>query len=227
MAKLDTVPEDFRDNLRTWRHVQGLSQRQAADILRCERSYLSQLENGRKPGKGVLIRFLREWELFRRRQDQVLPSVSGAGSSGPLGTGRVEIGPPEGGVHRIPLLTWDHAGELGDVRQVSAYASETLPSDQLDEQAFAVRMRGDAMEPRFEDGDLMVVSPGIAPTNGDIVLGNLKEQGVCCKIMHVQHDKNQITLTCYNPAYPPMLHAREDFNWIYPVTQVVKNLRRG
>jgi SOS-response transcriptional repressor LexA len=174
----------------------------------------------------VLIRFLREWELFRRRQDQVLPAM-GSGANGALVAGRAEPLPSEGRASRIPLLTWDHAGELGDVHQVSSYAAETMPGDPGDLSAFAVRLRGDSMEPRFEDGDLLVVSPGISPTNGDIVLGNLKEQGVCCKIMHVQHDKSQITLTCYNPAYPPMVHTREDFNWIYPVTQVVKNLRRG
>jgi repressor LexA len=231
MAKLDTVPDDFRDNLRTWRHVQGLSQRQAADILRCERSYLSQLENGRKPGKGVLIRFLREWELFKRRQDQVLPG-SLASASGPVPlAGRMMTNvlsfPDGAGLRRLPLVSWDQAREADTVESIATRCEETIPSDLRDESAFAVRLRGDSMEPRFEDGDVMVVSTAIPPSNGDIVLGNLKDQGMCCKIMHVHHDKNLVTLTCYNPAYPPMQHNREDFNWIFPVAQVVKYLRRA
>lgn len=227
MAKLDTVPEDFRDNLRTWRHVQGLSQRQAADILRCERSYLSQLENGRKPGKGVLIRFLREWELFKRRQDQALPpSLGGLDGNGAM-YNRNGSASDGSALRRIPVISWRQAGETEAFEQMPDEYEDSMPADVRDERAFAVRLRGDSMEPRIEDGDLAVVLPSVAPTNGEIVLANLKDQGTCCKIMHVQHDKNLVTLTSYNPAFPPMQHSREDFHWMFPVLQVIKNLRRA
>lgn len=227
MAKLDTVPEDFRDNLRTWRHVQGLSQRQAADILRCERSYLSQLENGRKPGKGVLIRFLREWELFKRRQDQALPpSLGGLDGRGIVynGTSALSNG---SALRRIPVISWRQAGDIAQFDQMPDEYEDSVPTDIRDEKAFAVRLRGDSMEPRIEDGDLAIVLPSVAPTNGEIVLANLRDQGACCKIMHVQHDKNLVTLTSYNPAFPPMQHSRDDFHWMFPIVQVIKNLRRS
>jgi len=80
---------------------------------------------------------------------------------------------------------------------------EVVPSNVTDEHAFAVRLRGDSMEPKFSDGDIAVLLPGIAATNGETVVANLRDQGLLCKIMHVQLDKKLITLSSYNPAYPP------------------------
>jgi phage repressor protein C with HTH and peptisase S24 domain len=96
----------------------------------------------------------------------------------------------------------------------------------VDEKAFGVRLRGDSMEPKFSEGDIAILLPGSTPTNGEIVLANLKNQGVLCKIMHVQLDKNLVKLSSYNPAYPPTEYHRHEFHWIFPVTSITKELRR-
>ncbi len=101
-----------------------------------------------------------------------------------------------------------------------------MPSDVADENAFAVRLRGDSMEPRYSDGDIAVLLPGIAPTNGETVVANLRNQGLLCKIMHVQLDKNLIKLSSYNQAYPPTEYHRDEFHWIFPVATIIKQLRR-
>jgi phage repressor protein C with HTH and peptisase S24 domain len=44
--------------------------------------------------------------------------------------------------------------------------------------------------------------------------------------MHVQLDKNLITLSSYNPAYPPLERHRDQFHWIFPVSAIIKQLRR-
>ena len=58
-------------------------------------------------------------------------------------------------------------------------------------------------------------------------LANLKNQGVMCKIMHAQLDKDLIKLSSYNPAYPSTEYRRDEFHWVYPVATIIKQLRRG
>ena len=110
--------------------------------------------------------------------------------------------------------------------EISAVGDEAVPSDVTDEHAFAVRLRGDSMEPKFSEGDLAILLPNTAPANGEIVVAHLKGQGVFCKILHVHLDKNMVKLSSYNPAYPPTEHHRDDFHWIFTVTAILKQLRR-
>ena len=106
------------------------------------------------------------------------------------------------------------------------FGTNLLPGDVADDRAFGVRLRGDSMEPKFSDGDIAILLPSTAATNGDTVVANIKEQGALCKIMHVQLDKNLVKLSSYNPAYPPTEYHRDEFYWIYPVSAVIKQLRR-
>ncbi|MEM1059342.1 MAG: LexA family transcriptional regulator [Verrucomicrobiota bacterium] len=230
VIKMDEVPDDFRYRLRTWRHTLGLNQSEAAKILKCERSYLSQLEGKRKPGKGVWIRFENEWAKFvaqRNRQGgQLSPTTPlrdyhQVGSM-PLSTTAILA---RQGLRHIPILSWAQAGEAQNFEQMPEDYEGVVASDVSDESAVAVRLQGDSMEPRFEQGDIAIILPSIAPTNGEVVVANLEDEGVLCKLMHVQHDKNLITLTSYNQAYPPMQYKREDFLWMYPVAQIIKVLR--
>lgn len=217
---------DFATRLRLWRHTLGLNQTEAAQRLNLERSYLSQLEGGRKPGDAARVRF----EIEERK--------SGLGptpTSNPAGLHLMEA-PPEiigyptyryqSRVRSLPVLSWAQAGQAVDFQQMPDEWEGSVASEVTDDKAFAVRLRGDSMEPRFEDGDMAVLLPSVPATNGEIVVANLKNEGILCKIMHVQLDKNLITLSSYNPAYPPMQYRREDFHWMFPVAQVVKNLRR-
>ena len=103
---------------------------------------------------------------------------------------------------------------------------EVVPSDVSDERAFGVRLRGDSMEPKYSDSDIAILLPGASPTNGETVVANLKNQGVLCKILHVQLDKNLVTLSSYNPAYPPLERHRDQFHWIFPISSIIKKLRR-
>ncbi len=232
VVKMDEVPEDFRYRLRTWRHTLGLNQTEAAKILGCERSYLSQLEGKRKPGKGVWIRFENEWAKFvaQRNRDSA-GAQPGLGSPlqvyqepGSLPLSTISHG-RKTGLRHIPILSRAQAGMASTFDQMPEDYEGMVAADVTDEAAVAVRLQGDSMEPRFENGDIAVLLPSIAPTNGEIVVANLADEGVLCKIMHVQHEKNLITLTSYNPAYPPMQYRREDFVWMYPVAQVIKILR--
>jgi repressor LexA len=197
--------EDFAERLRLWRVSQNLTQAEAARLLGINRAYLSQIECGRPPGRALISKF-----LLLEKSALIKPS----GQAG-----------PSYGLRKVPILSWAQAGTTTDLGQMSDW-DEVMPSDVADERAFGVRLRGDSMEPKFSDGDIALLLPSTAATNGEIVVANIRNQGALCKIMHVQLDKNLVKLSSYNQAYPPTEYHRDEFHWICPVTAVIKQLRR-
>jgi repressor LexA len=206
MISDEPVPDNFAERLRFWRVSRNLTQKKAAVELDIDRAYLSQIERGRPPGNALRTRFLLLEKSSNRKRSS---NVNGAYN-----------------LRNLPVLSWAQAGQATDYGEIPADWDEVVPSDVSDERAFGVRLRGDSMEPRFSDGDIAILLPSIPATNGDIVVANLKNEGVLCKIMHVQLDKNLIKLSSYNPAYPSMERHRDQFNWMFPVSSIVKQLRK-
>jgi phage repressor protein C with HTH and peptisase S24 domain len=198
-----TNEDNFPERLRLWRVSRNLTQAEAAKRLDIDRSYLSQVERGRPPGSSLRTRFVLA--------EQAAPYANAA---------------PTFGLRNLPVLSWAQAGAATDFEEIPRDWNDTVPSDVSDERAFGVRLRGDSMEPRFSDGDIAILLPSIAPTNSETVVANLKDEGMLCKIMHVQLDKNLITLSSYNPAYPPLQRHRDQFHWIFPISSIIKQLRR-
>jgi SOS-response transcriptional repressor LexA len=199
--------ENFAERLRLWRFNQNLTQAEAARQLDYDRSYLSQIERGRRlPGNALRTRFY------------LIEKSSSVKVNGHVAATH--------GLRNLPVLTWTQAGQAVEPGQMPREWDEVVPGDVSDERAFGVRLRGDSMEPKFSDGDIAVLLPGAAPTNGEIVVANLRNQGVFCKIIHVQPDKNLVTLSSYNPAYPTIEYPRDEFHWIYPVATIIRQLRR-
>jgi SOS-response transcriptional repressor LexA len=198
--------DNFSERLRFWRVSQNFTQTEAAKELDIDRSYLSQIERGRTPGTSLRTRF-----AMVEKATSVKPNGNVAASYG---------------LRNLPILSWAQAGQAHDFEQLPSDWAETVPSDVTDEHAFGVRLRGDSMEPKLSEGDIAILLPSTAATNGEIVVANVRDQGVLCKIMHVQLDKNLIKLSSYNPAYPPTEYHRDEFHWIFPVAAIVKQLRR-
>ena len=198
--------ENFAERLRFWRVSHNLTQAEAAGQLNIDRSYLSQVERGRNPGNALRTRFL------------LLEKSSSIKSKGNAAAAY--------GLRNLPILSWAQAGKAVASEEIPGDWDEVVPSDVTDDRAFAVRLRGDSMEPKFSDSDIAILLPGVTATNGEIVVANVKNQGVLCKIMHVQLDKNLVKLSSYNPAYPPTEYHRDEFHWIYPVAAIIKQLRR-
>jgi repressor LexA len=201
------MPEDnFAERLRFWRVSQNLIQADAAKILDIDRAYLSQIERGRAPGNALRTRF-----HLLEKSSSVRSNGNTAGAFG---------------LRNLPVLSWTQAAQATAFDKMPREWDETVPSDVPNEQAIAVRLRGDSMEPKFSDGDIAVLLPDTTATNGETVVANLKNEGLLCKILHVQHDKNLVKLSSYNPAYPPLEYPRDEFHWIYPVATIIKQLRR-
>lgn len=199
--------QSFAERLRLWRVSQNLTQAEAAKLLRINRSYLSQVEGGRAPGSVLRDRF-----LLLEKSSAIKPA-------------KLAVGTPYD-MRNVPILSWAQAGQATDFEQIPTDWEEVVPTNVTDPRAFGVRLRGDSMEPKYFEGDIAVLLPGTAATNGDLVVANIRDQGAVCKIMHVQLDKNLITLSSYNPAYPPVAYHRDEFYWIYPIATVIRHLRK-
>jgi SOS-response transcriptional repressor LexA len=207
MIPLSSHPnESFAERLRFWRVSQNLTQAEAARQLDIDRSYLSQVERGRSPGNALRTRFFL---IEKSSSVKVNGNVAAAY-----------------GLRNLPVLSWTQAGQAVEPGEIPRDWDEVVPSDVPDEHAFGVRLRGDSMAPQYSDGDIAILLPSTTPVNGDTVVANLKNQGVFCKIMHVQLDRNLVKLSSYNPAYPPTEYRRDEFHWIFPVATIIKQLRR-
>ena len=85
------------------------------------------------------------------------------------------------GVRRMPILDYVQAGRFAGVAPyfrgeeegefISADASHSAGS-------FAMRVRGDSMEPEFYEGELVVIDPAINPRPGDFCIA-VDEAGLC------------------------------------------------
>jgi len=76
------------------------------------------------------------------------------------------------GVRRVPIINKVAAGfpqEFTDLGYPVGIADEyvTVPLEMDDPNAFAVRMVGDSMEPRYHEGDIVIFSPAVQVRSGD------------------------------------------------------------
>lgn len=94
----------------------------------------------------------------------------------------------DGAMRRIPVLNWVQAGEFTDVCDNTYDEYEYIYDDgSFSSYMYAVRVRGDSMEPLFYENDLLIVNQERKPRAGDYV------------IAIVDHD-NQATFKRYKPC---------------------------
>jgi transcriptional regulator with XRE-family HTH domain len=133
--------------------------------------------------------------------------------------------PPGMKVKYVPLLSMAQCGSMGAYDD-SAYTHDGfIAFNSEDPKAFAVKLAGESMTPVFSPGDVAVIYPSKAPKNGAVVIARLNdEHGADVMMKLYQASGNNVTLSSYNPAFPPMTFPRQYFTWIYPVASVTKVL---
>ena len=89
---------------------------------------------------------------------------------------------------------------------------------------FGLRIRGDSMEPKISDGDIVIVRKQDDADDGDLVIALVNGTDGCCK--RLRKYKDSIALISTNPAYQPMYFSAEEQKTL-PVRIVgkVKELR--
>jgi phage repressor protein C with HTH and peptisase S24 domain len=82
-----------------------------------------------------------------------------------------------------------------------------------DENAYALEVSGDSMEPLYRDGDILIVSPNSAPRKGDRVVLRTTDGEVVAKIL-VRRTAKTVELASFNPAHPNLAFPIDRIDWM-------------
>lgn len=184
----------------------GFTQDEFAKKLGISRQYLSKLENSSKPLSAKIARKLADFS--KQAGLHVLGTVTG--------------------VRAIPVRSWAQAGTGSDFGDLPLDWERRVATDCPDEQAFAVEIQGDSMEPKFFPGDIAVLMPSHQPRNGSLVVARLESEGVVFKVFtaRIQDPMRICTFTSYNPVFQPIEVPEARVVWNYPVYQVIRQVWR-
>ena len=111
---------------------------------------------------------------------------------------------------QIPVLGTVAAGiPISAVEDILDY--EEIPSSwQSQGEFFALKIKGDSMEPRMESGDVVIVKQQSDANSGDTVIVLVNGDDATCK--KLQKTDNGIMLVSTNPKYPPMFYSNEEIS---------------
>lgn len=120
----------------------------------------------------------------------------------------------------LPVVSKVAAGDpagFTDGEYPAGWAEEFVPapSDLDDAHAFALRVHGDSMSPRFRDGDIVICSPSSTAENGDAVVAKVRTDETTCKIFYL--DGKNVILSPVNPRFPAQVYQVAEVSWVYPV----------
>jgi SOS-response transcriptional repressor LexA len=145
-------------NIRKLRHGKGLLQKELAVRAQMDPSNLSKLERG-------------EYTWTSESLEKVAAALEV--HIGELFITEANATPSPVGTGRIPVLDYVQAGAFTGVNH--NFGDEEMQEFVFTElhhspHSFAMKLRGDSMEPRFSEGDLIVIDPALTPRPGDFVL---------------------------------------------------------
>ena len=104
---------------------------------------------------------------------------------------------------RVPLVSWVQAGSMAEVEDPHApgVAEDWITTTvQVRDHTFALRVRGDSMEPEFPNNIIIIVEPDMQYENGDyVVVRNSHDEATFKQLVQ---DGGDWYLKPVNPRYP-------------------------
>ena len=109
---------------------------------------------------------------------------------------------------KIPVLGTVAAGiPISAVEDILDY--EEIPQSWENQgEFFALRIKGDSMQPKMDDGDVVIVRQQSDANSGDTVIVLVNGDDATCK--KLQKIENGIMLVSTNPNYLPMFYSNEE-----------------
>ncbi|MBO6004228.1 MAG: helix-turn-helix domain-containing protein [Verrucomicrobia bacterium] len=212
----------MQNNLKKLRKAHGWTLRELSTRSGIAVSTLGNFENG---CTGISVpALLRLAHIFQVSLDQLLFGTGGAD----------ELDLSARKPRLVPVISWARAGLARDYSELSGQLDEVLPSECPDENAFALILDGDSMEPEFHAGDRIIFSPSTEPRNGDYVVARFRENAdpvyslgvVFKKYKRVGKYGEKVLLQSLNPIYPDLIKPADEFLFIYPAVSQMRYLRR-
>jgi SOS-response transcriptional repressor LexA len=190
---------DIREHL-------GLTQGELANKLGISRPHLSKLENSPGPLSPKLARKVAD--LCRNTGLQ----CTGVRSK----------------IRAVPVRSWAQAGAGVDYEELALDWQKQVATDCPDDQAFAVEIQGDSMEPKFFQGDIAILMPTHQARNGSLVVARLDHEGVVFKVFTARNQSpiRTYSFTSYNPVFQPIDVPESNVVWNFPVYQIIRQIWR-
>ncbi len=114
----------------------------------------------------------------------------------------------ESGVAKVPILGRVQAGIPREAVEDAVGYEELSEDIARTGEFFALKIRGSSMEPRFLEGDTVIVRRQSSVDNGDIAIVLVGSDEATCKKFYRHNDG--ITLVSLNPAFSPMFFPAEE-----------------
>jgi repressor LexA len=121
----------------------------------------------------------------------------------------------------LPLISAVPAGKVATLFHPDYVDDYVTVDDVKDPQAFALKVKGNSMAPRIEDGDVVIVSPVQEARNGDICVIRVNGEDTLKK---VKLEGNYIHLIPLNPEFEPVTVKRKEVNFVWKVVKLIKEL---
>lgn len=174
------------DEIKRLRQSFGISQTELGKRMGVRQSTVAMWEIGKNsPGYDMLLRLSQFFGV----------SVS-------------ELAGEEAGNSRIPVLGKVQAGiPRTAVEDIIGY-EEISPDMQKMGEFFALRIKGDSMEPRMREGDTVIVRRQSSVNNGEIAIVLVGNEEATCKKFYRLADG--VSLVSINPRYAPMFFSKKD-----------------
>lgn len=130
---------------------------------------------------------------------------------------------------KVPVYGEIPAGipiEMIDTSYIEDYEDISTELLKGDKKAFCLKVKGESMMPKFEDGDVLVLIQQEDCNTGDYCAVSINHTE--CTFKKVIKHKNGITLQPLNPAFEPMFFTNQQIEEL-PITilGVVKEVRRS
>lgn len=175
------------NNLKKARKAKGLTQQQVADYMKVSQNTYSYWETGRNKIDGDSLKKLAI--LFEESMDYLLGSIEKKGVKIPV-LGRVQAG--------IPI---EAVQEIIDYEEIEPELAATG-------EFFCLQVKGDSMEPKFSNGDVVVVRQQSDAESGNIVVAIIN--GNDATIKKLKKVENGLVLISTNSQFDPMFFSNEE-----------------
>jgi repressor LexA len=189
---------------------------------------------------GVVTRTLQRWEKGEQVPDGVaitrLAKATGVQPNWLL-TGEGDVYPalprPDNMFHLpgsarrktrlvdLPLVSTVPAGKVATMFHPDYTDDYVTVDDVKDPQAFALRVKGNSMATRIEDGDVVIVSPQQEARSGDICVIRVNGEDTLKK---VKFEGNYVHLIPFNPEFDPVVVKKREVNFVWKVVKLIKEL---
>jgi repressor LexA len=124
----------------------------------------------------------------------------------------------------VPVYTHVKAGTKSLVFEQQPIDYVVVPRDQSGS-LFALKVKGNSMSPKIEDGDIIIVSQSQETKNDDICFVVFEDGESCIRYVHC-FDHEVMLSSANNDKHPPIRHKKTDIRWFYKVVGFYRPLNK-